>query len=117
MGLNGLNENELIVPVVLWGDRAPTHCISCIHLSRDLRTLVTGCNDGQLILWDFSFEPSASTFLTPRCMLFGHTASVLCIANGNLNMIGTQYIVSSTENGSVKQKKEENYLFTWKLSF
>ena len=107
MTSNGLNENELIVPVVLWGDRPPTHCISCIHLSRDLHTLVTGCNDGQLILWDFNFESNSTTYLTPRCILFGHSASILCIANGNLNTSGPQYIVSSSENGYVWGHKRE----------
>lgn len=41
----------LIVPVVLWGKEAPTHCISCVYLSRDQRTLVTGAYDGQICLW------------------------------------------------------------------
>lgn len=100
MTVSTLNENELIVPLVLWGDRPPTHCVSCIHLSRDLRTLVTGCNDGQLILWDFAFEESLQ-FCMPRCMLFGHSASILCVANGNISLTGPQYIVSSSENGWV----------------
>jgi hypothetical protein len=42
---------NLVVPVVLWGKTAPTHCISCVFLSRDQRTLVTGCYDGQICLW------------------------------------------------------------------
>lgn len=42
---------NLVVPVVLWGKSAPTHCISCIFLSRDQRSLVTGCYDGQICLW------------------------------------------------------------------
>lgn len=42
---------NLVVPVVLWGKNAPTHCISCIYLSTDQKTLVTGCYDGQICLW------------------------------------------------------------------
>lgn len=42
---------SLVVPIVLWGKIAPTHCISCIYLSRDQKTLVTGCYDGQICLW------------------------------------------------------------------
>lgn len=42
---------SLVVPIVLWGKVAPTHCISCIYLSKDQKTLVTGCYDGQICLW------------------------------------------------------------------
>lgn len=92
--------NQLIVPIILWGDQPPTHCISCIHITKDFKTVVTGCNDGQLILWDFNFE-DASHYLIPRCMLFGHTSNILCLANGNLQPTGTQYIVSASENGEM----------------
>ncbi len=42
---------NLVVPVVLWGKNPPTHCISCIYLSDDQKTLVSGCYDGQICLW------------------------------------------------------------------
>lgn len=42
---------NLVVPVVLWGKHPPTHCISCIFLSADQKTLVSGCYDGQICLW------------------------------------------------------------------
>jgi WD repeat-containing protein 7 len=56
---------QLVVPVVLWGKNTPTHCISSVFLSRDQRTLATGCYDGQICLWqiDDDFE------MTPRCLL------------------------------------------------
>lgn len=38
---------NLVVPVVLWGPYEPTHCVSSVFLSRDLKTLATGCYDGQ----------------------------------------------------------------------
>lgn len=47
---------SLVVPIVLWGRIAPTHCISCIYLSRDQKTLVTGCYDGQICLWQVDPE-------------------------------------------------------------
>ena len=46
--------NQLIVPITLWGSRSPTHCISTLILSNDYRTIITGCNDGQICLWDLS---------------------------------------------------------------
>lgn len=47
---------SLVVPIVLWGKVAPTHCISCVYLSRDQKTLVTGCYDGQICLWQVDPE-------------------------------------------------------------
>ncbi|KAF9417262.1 hypothetical protein HW555_005576 [Spodoptera exigua] len=52
---------NLIVPVVLWGKHAPTHCVSSVYLSRDQKTLVTGCYDGQICIWqDNNFIVSSS---------------------------------------------------------
>lgn len=42
---------NLVVPVVLWGPYEPTHCVSSVFLSRDQKTLATGCYDGQICLW------------------------------------------------------------------
>lgn len=47
---------SLVVPIVLWGKTPLTHCISCVYLSPDQRTLVTGCYDGQICLWAVSPE-------------------------------------------------------------
>ncbi|KAF9809267.1 hypothetical protein SFRURICE_015730 [Spodoptera frugiperda] len=57
---------NLIVPVVLWGKHAPTHCVSSVYLSRDQKTLVTGCYDGQICIWQV--DPD-SLKMTPRCLL------------------------------------------------
>lgn len=54
---------SLVVPIVLWGRIAPTHCISCVYLSRDQKTLVTGCYDGQICLWQVDPE----TFKVNSC--------------------------------------------------
>lgn len=57
---------QLVVPVVLWGPNTPTHCVSSVFLSRDQRTLATGCYDGQICLW----QMDPDTFqMTPRCLL------------------------------------------------
>lgn len=50
--------SQLLVPITLWGSRSPTHCISAILLTQDYGTIVTGCNDGQICLWDFSDDKS-----------------------------------------------------------
>ena len=33
--------SNLVVPVVMWGRTAPSHCVSCVYLMRDQRTMVT----------------------------------------------------------------------------
>lgn len=88
--------NNLIVPVVLWGKLAPTHCISAIYLAKDQKTLATGCNDGQICVWDVDDNLE----INPRCLLFGHTAPVICLARGS---VATEacYLVSSSENGEM----------------
>lgn len=37
----------------MWGREAPTHDISCVLLTRDVKTVVTGSRDGQICVWDF----------------------------------------------------------------
>ncbi|XP_058794176.1 WD repeat-containing protein 7 isoform X4 [Phymastichus coffea] len=88
---------SLVVPIVLWGRIAPTHCISCIYLSRDQKTLVTGCYDGQICLWQVDPE---TLKMTPRCLLVGHTAPILCLSRASVIM-EQNYIVSSSESGEM----------------
>ncbi|CAG2112056.1 unnamed protein product [Medioppia subpectinata] len=89
--------NQLIVPITLWGSQSPTHCISCVLLTNDYKTVVTGCNDGQICLWDCH---SATLSLTPRSLLFGHSSPVLCLANGKQTN-DNSLLVSSSEAGTV----------------
>ena len=39
---------NLVVPIVMWGRSAPSHCISSVYLLRDQKTMVTGSHDGQV---------------------------------------------------------------------
>ncbi|CAH0761824.1 unnamed protein product [Diatraea saccharalis] len=88
---------NLIVPVVLWGKHAPTHCISSVYLSRDQKTLVTGCYDGQICIWQVHPD---SLKMTPRCLLVGHTAPVTCLSRASI-IQDNNYIVSSSEAGEM----------------
>ncbi|KAK4313733.1 hypothetical protein Pmani_014954 [Petrolisthes manimaculis] len=81
----------------MWGREAPTHDISCILLTPDVHSVVTGSRDGQICVWDFD-PPNLK--LTPRCLLVGHTAAVTCLAQGG-KAHGTSFIVSSSENGEM----------------
>lgn len=60
---------NLVVPVVLWGPNVLTHCVSSVFLSRDQKTLATGCYDGQICLWQIDSDTNKSFDMTPRCLL------------------------------------------------
>ncbi|XP_075211701.1 WD repeat-containing protein Rbcn-3B isoform X3 [Lycorma delicatula] len=92
-----MSGTNLVVPVVLWGKTAPTHCISCVHLSRDQKTLITGCYDGQICLWHV--DPDTLK-MTPRCLLVGHTAPILSLAKASI-LSDNNYIVSASESGEM----------------
>ncbi|XP_013136579.1 PREDICTED: WD repeat-containing protein 7 [Papilio polytes] len=88
---------NLIVPVVLWGKNAPSHCVSSVYLSRDQKTLVTGCYDGQICIWQVNPD---TLQMTPRCLLVGHTAPVTCLSRASI-IQDNNYIVSSSEAGEM----------------
>nr|XP_020655949.1 WD repeat-containing protein 7 [Pogona vitticeps] len=88
--------NSLVLPIVLWGRKAPTHCVSAILLMDDVSMIVTGCHDGQTCLWDLSSDLE----INPRALLFGHTASVTCLSKASSSS-EKQYIVSASESGEM----------------
>ncbi|XP_046914879.2 WD repeat-containing protein Rbcn-3B isoform X2 [Dermatophagoides farinae] len=89
--------NQLIVPITLWGSKSPTHCVSAIIMTEDFHTIITGCNDGQICIWDYSPD---NDLLTPRSLLFGHSLAVLCLANGK-QQGDIMHFVSSSESGEM----------------
>ncbi|XP_031465124.1 WD repeat-containing protein 7 [Phasianus colchicus] len=88
--------NSLVLPIVLWGQRAPTHCISTLLLMDEASMIVTGCHDGQICLWDIAPDLE----INPRALLFGHTASITCLSKASASS-EKQYIVSASESGEM----------------
>ncbi|XP_028273427.1 WD repeat-containing protein 7 isoform X1 [Parambassis ranga] len=91
-----MSGNSLVLPIVLWGRTAPTHCISSLLVMDDFSTIITGCHDGQICLWDMTPELK----ICPRAMLFGHTASITCLSKASA-CSDKQYIVSASESGEM----------------
>ncbi|XP_069369781.1 WD repeat-containing protein 7 isoform X2 [Paralichthys olivaceus] len=91
-----MSGNSLVLPIVLWGRTAPTHCISSLLVMDDFSTIITGCHDGQICLWDMTPELE----ICPRAMLFGHTASITCLSKASTSS-DKQYIVSASESGEM----------------
>lgn len=61
-----MSGNSLVLPIVLWGRTAPTHCISTVLVMDDFGTIVTGCHDGQICLWDMTPELEVATSIRLR---------------------------------------------------
>ena len=122
-----MSGNNLVLPIVLWSRTAPTHCISSLLVMDDFSTIITGCHDGQICLWDMTPElevfvrrmmvvivyvclsPTCDAFsdfpflffsaqICPRAILFGHTASITCLAKASA-CSDKQYMVSASESG------------------
>ena len=66
--------SNLVIPIVAWGQKAPTHRICSIAVTSNSKRIVTGCRDGQLVMWEH-----LDSVILPRFMMFGHTSSVLSI--------------------------------------
>ncbi|NWV10563.1 WDR72 protein, partial [Ptilonorhynchus violaceus] len=62
--------------VAVWGKTAPSHSITTVMITDDQQTIVTGSQEGQICLWDLSSDLRISS----KEILFGHTASVTCLA-------------------------------------
>ncbi|XP_075431833.1 WD repeat-containing protein 72 isoform X1 [Ascaphus truei] len=85
-----------IQAVALWGKKAPAHSITTMMMTDDQKTIVTGSLEGQICLWHLSVEMK----ITSKAFLFGHTASVTCLAKAR-DFEKQPYIVSGTENGEM----------------
>uniref|UniRef100_A0A8D0EVW3 WD repeat domain 72 n=1 Tax=Strix occidentalis caurina TaxID=311401 RepID=A0A8D0EVW3_STROC len=82
--------------VAVWGKIAPSHSVTAIMITDDQQTIVTGSQEGQICLWDLSSELKISS----KEILFGHTASVTCLAKAR-EFEKQPYVVSATENGEM----------------
>jgi len=51
----------LVVPVILWGKRAPAHTVTTVALSLDQKLLFTGSAEGQICAWDGDFNSQVSS--------------------------------------------------------
>ncbi|KAM9450708.1 WD repeat-containing protein 7 [Clarias gariepinus] len=91
-----MSGNTLVLPIVLWGRNAPTHCISSLLVMDDLATIISGCHDGQICIWDLTPDLE----INPRALLFGHSTSVTCLSKASASS-DKQYVVSASESGEM----------------
>nr|XP_039254137.1 WD repeat-containing protein 7-like [Styela clava] len=96
--------NSLIVPIVMWGGKPPTHKIRAITMTKDLKHILTGCADGQICIWDMN---DTTKSIQPKMLLFGHSSSVVSIVSINNGTKDTKFMASASLT---------NELFLWDLS-
>nr|XP_005996242.1 PREDICTED: WD repeat-containing protein 72 [Latimeria chalumnae] len=82
--------------LTVWGRRSPSHTITAIMVTDDQQTIVTGSQEGQLCLWNFSSELKMS----PRAFLFGHTSPITCLGKSK-DFEKQPYVVSAAEDGEM----------------
>ena len=41
-----------VVPLVFWGSSSPKHVVTCILITNDQKTVITGSKNGQIGVWD-----------------------------------------------------------------
>uniref|UniRef100_A0A8C4WUU5 Uncharacterized protein n=1 Tax=Eptatretus burgeri TaxID=7764 RepID=A0A8C4WUU5_EPTBU len=84
--------------MVVWGCQVPRHHISCLLLTNDQGTVITGCRDGELCLWNLS----SSLELTPRALLLAHHAAVTCLSRASDDKEELNSYVEFEVNAGVK---------------
>ncbi|KAG9354099.1 hypothetical protein JZ751_012223 [Albula glossodonta] len=87
-----MSGNSLVLPIVLWGRHAPTHCISSLLVMDDLATIITGCHDGQICLWDMTadlefYQFTIGTQREGRLLCNGHYPEILVVDATSLEVL------------------------------
>ncbi|XP_065833332.1 WD repeat-containing protein 7-like isoform X2 [Oscarella lobularis] len=91
--------SSTVIPLVLWGKKAPSHDVTCIMLTNDQKTIVTGSSDGQICLWSLRMAET-DTKIFPRNLLFGHDSSVTALTNAS-NSADSSAVISSSRSGQI----------------
>ena len=73
-----MSGSNLVLPIVLWGRTAPTHCISTVLVMDDFSTIITGCHDGQICLWDMTPELQVAASAVVLLALSGLRSASVC---------------------------------------
>ena len=115
MTSGGGGNSSLVVPMVMWGPQAPTHCISAIYLMRDQKTLLTGASDGQVIIWevDITTQKSSGNFYLNHIVLEEGVQFWFCqfLANAWVDLTNVECVLKCS-NPSSKFYTE----YKWSLS-
>ena len=90
-----ITSGNCVIPVVMWGPQPPSHQISSILYIPAADALVTGAQDGQLVIWTVR---QSDWHIQPHSVLMGHASAVQFLSF--VSQDGERpYFVSVTDTG------------------
>ncbi|CAG9537565.1 unnamed protein product [Cercopithifilaria johnstoni] len=85
-------ESSLAVAVALWGRKPPKHRINCLQCFKDGTVIITGADDGTLILWE-----KCDGNLQAQMMLLGHEAPITALSATDATQNLTRFVSASAD--------------------
>ncbi|CAJ0941220.1 unnamed protein product, partial [Mesorhabditis belari] len=85
----------LVIPIVIWGKTPPKHKITTVRLLSDRATVVTGGENGHVIVWKLQVDA-----LCPHLLLVGHGSAITALSSASLSSNSARFI-SASEDGQL----------------
>ncbi|VDK82216.1 unnamed protein product [Litomosoides sigmodontis] len=85
-------QSSLAVAVALWGRKPPKHRINCLQCFKDGSVIITGADDGTLILWE-KYDGN----LRAQMMLLGHEAPITALSATDTTQNLTRFVSASAD--------------------
>ncbi|VDP14894.1 unnamed protein product [Onchocerca flexuosa] len=86
------SQSGLAVAIALWGRKPPKHRINCLQCFDDGATIITGADDGVLILWE-----KCDGNLQAKMMLLGHEAPITALSATDTASNLTRFVSASAD--------------------
>ncbi|CAJ0578746.1 unnamed protein product, partial [Mesorhabditis spiculigera] len=90
-----LPPSGLVVPIVLWGKQPPRHRITAIRILSDRTTVITGADNGHIIIWKLQVDA-----ICPHLLFLGHSASITAISPTSL-LANSARLISVSADGQI----------------
>ncbi|VBB32022.1 unnamed protein product, partial [Acanthocheilonema viteae] len=85
-------QSGLAVAVALWGRKPPKHRINCLQCFKNGTIIITGADDGTLILWE-----KCDGNLQAQMMLLGHEAPITALSATDTTQNLTRFVSASAD--------------------
>ncbi|VDK71899.1 unnamed protein product [Onchocerca ochengi] len=90
--MTATSQSGLAIAVALWGRKPPKHRINCLQCFNDGAVIITGADDGVLILWE-TYEGN----LQAKMMLLGHEAPITALSATDTASNLTRFVSASAD--------------------
>lgn len=87
----GTKSPALSVPVVIWGPKPPENKICTIRVLPDGSTIVTGAENGHIVIWKLSEG------LIPKQLMIGHSQKITAISQTSNSPTNTRFVSASAD--------------------